>query len=313
VRFVYADVDGRTEQLTTGRVPLRPPGTGQLVTPGWISARGWRGWTTATASDLNTRGAASLPPGAARVTPDDLRTLQSDVHAPQAARLLPLLAAVKDIAANLAPVRAELTAWDGNIGADSAAARIYVRWEAALRTLIAERLVPGEFVRELAGRLDLGNIVTQPRLPWFEPPFAADRDLLLVQALAAAAGAEGSGAGQQTALDQPATLTFRHPLAVFDASRRRFDVGPFPRPGYYATTFATDAARGPTLRAIFDLSDWDRSTAIVAPGESGAASSLHYDDLAPIWSQGGDVSLAFSRDAVAAAARDTLQLIPPAP
>ncbi len=48
---------------------------------------------------------------------------------------------------------------------------------------------------------------------------------------------------------------------------------------------------GASLRAIYDLSDLDRSLFVVAPGQSGHPLSPHYRDLAALWASGGYVQI----------------------
>jgi acyl-homoserine lactone acylase PvdQ len=92
---------------------------------------------------------------------------------------------------------------------------------------------------------------------------------------------------------------FTHVLAITDATRRRFNVGPLVRPD-------DDAP----LRASLVPSDWDRSTAMNAPGQSGSPDSVHYSDLAALWEKGGTFPLAFSDAAVQANTKNTLTLTP---
>ena len=85
-----------------------------------------------------------------------------------------------------------------------------------------------------------------------------------------------------------------------DAARRRFNVvAPAP----------AGAARDP-LAMTFDPADWDRSTAINAPGQSGSPESPHFADLAALWSEGKTFPLAFTERAVQAHAEVTLTLTP---
>jgi penicillin amidase len=325
--FVYADVDGNTRRVTAGLVPRRPSGTGTTVTAGWRSANRWQGWRDLTADSRESQAAstaalivgsapaidraASLLSREGRRTADGSRAVQIDVHSSAAARLLSLLAAVRSAPPDLEPVRARLTAWSGEMLADAPEAQTYMRWNAALRRLIVAPLMPAEFVGDVAVRIDLVDLLTRPRQPWFEEPRIPKRDALLIQALAAAAAEQPPpSSADASAAAADATMTFEHPLAVFDAARRRFDVGPFKRPGSYDTPFASDRRRGPTLRAVFDLSDWDRSRALVAPGQSGAPSSPHYDDLAAVWARGEAVALPFTAAAVKGATKETLQLTP---
>jgi len=87
-------------------------------------------------------------------------------------------------------------------------------------------------------------------------------------------------------------------LGVSRDARARFNVGPIDRP-------PDDAV----ARAVFDVSAWDRSRAIVAPGQSGSAASPHAGDLARLWGSGGDFPLAYSEAAVHANVESTLMLV----
>ncbi len=92
---------------------------------------------------------------------------------------------------------------------------------------------------------------------------------------------------------------FAHVLGITEAARGLLNVGPVDRP-------ADDSP----VRLSFDARRWDASRAINAPGQSGSPASPHYSDLAAQWAAGDSFPLAFSDDAVAANARDTLRLVP---
>jgi penicillin amidase len=93
---------------------------------------------------------------------------------------------------------------------------------------------------------------------------------------------------------------FAHILATSGPRRRRLDIGPIDRP-------PDDSP----FRATFDPSDWDRSRAINAPGQSESPDSPHFSDLAPLWSTGQLVPLAFTELSVQRDAEATLVLNPP--
>ena len=95
-------------------------------------------------------------------------------------------------------------------------------------------------------------------------------------------------------------VLFAHPLAITEATRRRFNIGPVRPDAPDARVFALSAT----------ATDWDRSTAMNAPGEAGSPSSVHYADLARHWKEGTAIALAFSDAAVSAAAESTLTLRP---
>lgn len=95
-------------------------------------------------------------------------------------------------------------------------------------------------------------------------------------------------------------VVFAHPLGITEASRRRFNIGPL----------TPQALGAPPIGVAFDPSDWDRSRAVNAPGQSGSPDRVHFADLATLWAAGENVPLAFSDAVVQANAESTLTLIP---
>jgi acyl-homoserine lactone acylase PvdQ len=95
-------------------------------------------------------------------------------------------------------------------------------------------------------------------------------------------------------------VLFVHPLAVTDAARRRFNV----------IVRSPAKAAGDAFAITADPADWDRSTAMAAPGQSGSPESGHFADLAKLWSEGASIPLAFTDGAVNAHAETTLVLSP---
>jgi len=108
--------------------------------------------------------------------------------------------------------------------------------------------------------------------------------------------------------------SFEHALA-FTADRQAvMNLAPVPRGGDGTTPNATGAGArqtaGASYREVIDLADWDRSTTINVPGESGQPESEFYGNLLPLWAQGNYHQMAFSRAAVERAAARTLRLVP---
>ena len=66
----------------------------------------------------------------------------------------------------------------------------------------------------------------------------------------------------------------------------------------------------PSMRMVVSLADFDDSTWIDLTGVSGHPLSDHYDDQTPLWARGEQLPWAYGRDAVEAAARETLVLRP---
>ena len=73
---------------------------------------------------------------------------------------------------------------------------------------------------------------------------------------------------------------------------------------------ANAAPTGPAASLTFDPKDWDRSTALNAPGQSGQPASPHYADLVPLWAGGKTFPLAFSDAKIAEVVRDRFTLWP---
>jgi penicillin amidase len=96
---------------------------------------------------------------------------------------------------------------------------------------------------------------------------------------------------------------FSHPLGISADAGRRFNVGPLSRPADGAGAFQISVK----------ASDWDRSTAMNAPGQSESPDSAHFKDLAAEWAAGKSVPLPFSDRAVDAATETTLLLTPRRP
>ena len=101
------------------------------------------------------------------------------------------------------------------------------------------------------------------------------------------------------------------------AARACFDLPPVPRGGDATTVNNTGnvpvQVHGASFRAVMDVGDWDRSTMINVPGQSGQPGSRHYGDLLPLWAKGEYHPMLFSRDAVEQHASARLVLRPGVP
>jgi penicillin G amidase len=65
-----------------------------------------------------------------------------------------------------------------------------------------------------------------------------------------------------------------------------------------------------SMRLVIDVGNWDATRVVLAGGQSGNPLSPRYDDLLEPWQRGETVSLAWSREAVDRATRETLTLVP---
>jgi penicillin amidase len=186
--------------------------------------------------------------------------------------------------------------------------------------MMAEQRLGSDLAAEFVARASdvFVPALINPSRRWFDGDVIQSRDALLGRALTAAVDdlrAQGGAVEADWSWGKLHTTTFRHPLAVTDAARRLFAIGPFARAGYADTILSTsgpqfEATTGASFSAIFDLGDWDRSVAQNAPGQSGSPASPHFGDLAKLWAAGEYFSIPFSDAAVQAQAEATLTLVP---
>lgn len=250
----------------------------------------------------------------------DFEKLQHDAVAWNAEQLVPLLTQLRSDDAEVERARTELIAWDKDMLRSSTAATIYFVWEQkALQLLVGSKIsgpLAAEYVRR--GGEVLVPALTYPGRPWFGQNATKERNELLIAALAAAVKdlKERSGNDMsQWTWGSLHSATFQHPLAVNAQTASLFNVGAISRGGYALTPFSTGGkgfsqTAGATFREIMDVSDWDKSVATSAPGQSGQPSSPHFSDLAKLWADESYFSLSFSDSAVSANAETTLLLEP---
>ena len=181
--------------------------------------------------------------GGAKYTVDDLKRQQHDVVAWNAEQLVPRLGALHASAAQVDEARRRLLAWDKRIAADSPVAALYVFWEQALRRKLSEGRVPAALLDDYLAHAELSL-----------PDALKASDAVLLDALAAAVDRMRT----QTPSDNRAPVwgalhrvLFTHPLAVTQASRRRYDVGPFEQGGYAGTVMFSSTRSSVNTGASF--------------------------------------------------------------
>ncbi len=232
--------------------------------------------------------------GGGKYSIDDVKMQQHDLTSWNAEQLVPRLASVRSSDARVDDVRRRLLAWNRRVTAGSVEAALYVAFERALWRKISEARVPAAVLDDYLARatFSLPDAMKAP-------------NAMLLEAL-------GIAAAQSTSALP--SMTFRHPLAITQAARHRFDVGPFMPGGYDGTVNAFfsrfNIDNGASFREILDVADWDRSVATNAPGQSEYPRSPHFSDLAKLWASGEYFPLAFSDRAIQGNAESTLTLQP---
>ena len=203
--------------------------------------------------------------------------------------------------------------WDGTLSADSAAAALYELWLPHLaRAAIAANVPPAERAHFGSGAspdmiLRLLDRLEPSRRAW----------VLTGQSLIDA----WSDAERQMGQDEKAwawgrlhQVRFEHPLGALPERQALFNLPARARGGDGTTPNATGFGQwqtsGASFREVIDLSDWDRSTTINVPGESGQPGSPYYGNLYPLWAEGKYHPMVFSREAVLRHAAHRLTLLP---
>lgn len=238
---------------------------------------------------------------------DSTHAAQMDLTSAQAQRLIPVIAASTPRTDAGLAARDRLAAWDGEMGPDRPEPLLYAHWYRALAAEIyADEL--GEHFRRFLGnrRGFIDAVLVGGQTRWCDDVTTdavedcADAvGAALDTAMAAATERHGSdvaawnwGEAHQAVFDHPAftgvplldgLFTVRQPVGG-DGSTVNVAVY-----GIGADNF--DVFHGPSLRAVYDLSDLDASRYMHAPGQSGHPWSPHYRDLAPMWAAGESFEL----------------------
>jgi penicillin amidase len=350
--LVYADVDGNVGWVVAGLTPARKGWNGLLPVPGHEGRFEWGGFVPANelprafnpaGGVIATANHNILPPGYAKVLGYDwappfryqriaealalrpkwnvagFEALQHDEVSLPAARVIDALrvasATVPFEGADRAFAVKMLTSWDGTLSGTSAPAALYELWLPHLqRALVPVAYKPDER-KHAPERLTFEQTIAR-----LQKPTREDLAVLVGPALDAAFNEAKEKMGPKPAEWQWQRLhyaEFRHPLSTTDARRTVFDLPPVPRGGDASTVnntgFSAVQVHGASFRAVMDVGDWDRSTMINVPGQSGQPGSRHYADLLPLWGRGQYHPMLFSREAVEQHAAARLILRPGVP
>ena len=263
------------------------------------------------------------------------QAIQCDRYSAHLVRLRDLLVARGAVAEPEGPI---LRRWDGRLEAESAGAAIVsIAYETLARSL-AERVagpeaslvlgagVPGaasvsSYIYRIQGQIVQAAERATP--PWFDG--MEDRDRQLAGAAARAVEFLRARLGHDPRRWRwGALLEYRpaHPLGALPGVGRLFASGPFPFGGdvntvqqaaytlHASRTGAREAKIVPAYRQVIDLADFDRSTFILATGNSGIPGHPRYTDCVADYLAGRQRPLLFSLAAIDAAAESRLSLVP---
>ena len=250
----------------------------------------------------------------------DFLALQGDVKSGLAVALLHQLR--PELASHRGRTAAALEAWDGRMAEDAIAPHLYARLrielaqaiggdEAASTGLPSSPITTAQVLRLLAGGMEDSW--------WDDSRTSAVEDR-------AAVVARVLDRLDREAIGEPwgqvHRVTFHHPLAdvpvVGHWLGRSWSRGPYPIGGdgttvnasYWSPRRPFETVGVAAARFIVDVGSWDDTILALPVGQSGRPWSAHYGDQLEPWFRAEPIAFPFSREAVDAAARARLTLLP---
>jgi penicillin amidase len=243
-----------------------------------------------------------------RETPQSFALMQMDIISDYALRLLPVLNALGVPPSDpAAPAAALLQGWDGRMAMADPQPLIFNAWmHAFMLAVLAANGVDADEAPMLDDRFILSLLLpadgaaAQAKL-WCKGDCRPLLRAALDQSMAMLRHYHGSDAAQwRWGAAHPAL--FAHPLLsrlplVGWLGRITIRVPgdattiAVTAPGFLPGRAAFTALHGPELRAVYDLSDLDRSLFVIAPGQSGDLLDPHAADFLQRWRAGEDVQL----------------------
>lgn len=259
------------------------------------------------------------------VSADDMAAIHMDNQMPAAKSIKQAYASLTFDDAGLQQANELLASWDGQNSLDSApAAYANVLWEHLTARIVSGR--EGEIPRDDQSRFArvLELQLEDPSSAWWTEGGTATQEQLLTAAAkdAYAELTELQGKDpEKWNWGKLHAITLTH--GTFGESgiapiEALFNRGPYPASGGSGVVNATGWSLGegyatstvPSMRMVIDVADWDASTWQNLTGQSGHAFHKNYTDQTEGWAAGEQYAWAFTPDAVAAAAKDTLTLTP---
>jgi penicillin amidase len=252
----------------------------------------------------------------------DMMRLQVDYLSIPARTLVPMLKDLKSSDPKVESARNQLLTWNYILDANSFGAAIYVMWERKISENTLSLFVPEK------GKGLVKTIPLSRTIDWIvtaRPEFGVDpiagRDAFLISCLQQAIEELNKKLGPDVKKWQYGQAAYhhvliKHPLsnAVDDATRKKLEVGPFPRGGYGSTPGVTsntdNQTHGATFRIVADASDWDKTMFTNSPGQSGDSSSPFYKNLFPLWATDKHFPVYFSKPLIERVAKERWVLKP---
>ncbi|MDQ7020087.1 MAG: penicillin acylase family protein [Robiginitomaculum sp.] len=233
---------------------------------------------------------------------DSFKAMQMDTVSDLARRTLPLLASATPETKKGQVLRDMVVRWDGNLAPGRPEGLIYAGWMRAFSKLVYADDLGDDFERFWTPRRGfMERVVTGDNANWCDDINTEEHETCQTMAGRAfdkAATALGDAYGknpQKWRWGAVHEAVFAHPLfGGIPILKSFFSVrvpvggdGSTPNVAHYSYKSGNfDAPWGPSMRAIYDLSDMNASLYMSAPGQSGQVLSKHYRDMAKSWAKG---------------------------
>lgn len=236
------------------------------------------------------------------ITQADCAQLQADELSLQARKLIDLLRPWITPAPVMVHDALEmLLNWNCVLAAESPAAALFEIWLSQIRSHFLDRHVDATARSVVTVYLQLDTIIRQ--LPTLATDLLRG---LLIDSLMAAVNEGISRLGPDMAQwkwGAMHVLRFRHPLVGMSSLDGSLNISDLECGGDDETVNSTRGPNytcnyGASYRQLLDLSNWDRSSFINLPGQSGDPRSPHYSDHVTFWRRKDYAPLLYSRDAV---------------
>lgn len=228
-----------------------------------------------------------------------------------------------------------LAKWDGRVTGDSAAATVFELLLAELCNRAARRKAPTAHEWALGKGLNpifpftflayrrvghLVKLIVDDTQGWWPEGWAKEIRSSLEVVASRLLAERGPCTEKTWAWGTVRPLTLLHPAAEGNKPLGKvFNLGPIPFGGDTNTVAqasclplspTANPPLIPAMRMVIDVGEWDNSQWVLASGQSGNPCSRHYSDHFELWRHGRLAPMLWSQDAVAKAARSTLELLP---
>lgn len=262
-----------------------------------------------------------------KITIDDIAVMHMDSYSLRAASFVPLLAGLSSDDADVSRALDYLRQWDYQERRDSVAATLFeIFYMQMVSNVLADDVGP-ENVSDVHQAHFFHQLAVDPGAPWWDnisTPETETRETILLRSLEDAIAWLNQNRGGDMAdwtwgsLHQATFVSNPLGASGIGPIESLVNRGPFPADGgsdlvnanswqWSNPAAITSHASG---RIIIDMSDFDSSLAVIPTGQSGHPYNKHYDDMIEMWLNGQYHPMAFSREAVDAAAEDHLILQP---